>query len=88
MAEYTVQQLIRNHEKAFMPEVAEGVDAVIQYRLTGEQGGDWIITIHEGKCTVAEGMRSQPTSDPDRRCPGFCRCAAGQSQRHAILHAR
>ena len=30
MTEYTVEQLIRNHEKAFKPEAAEGVDAVIQ----------------------------------------------------------
>jgi putative sterol carrier protein len=60
MAEYTVEQLIRNHEKAFLPEAAEGVDAVIQYHLTGEQGGDWIITIHDGKCTVAEGIAANP----------------------------
>jgi putative sterol carrier protein len=60
MTEYTVQQLIRNHEKAFMPDAAEGVDAVIQYKLSGEQGGDWIITIHEGKCTVAEGVTPNP----------------------------
>jgi putative sterol carrier protein len=60
MTDYTVQQLIRNHEKAFMPDVAEGVDAVVQYRLSGEQGGDWIITIHEGKCTVTEGLDPNP----------------------------
>ncbi len=48
MAEYTVRQLILNHEKAFMPEKAAGVDAVVQYHLTGEEGGDWIITIKVG----------------------------------------
>jgi putative sterol carrier protein len=60
MSEYTVEQLIRNHEKAFKPEAAEGVDAVIQYHLTGEQGGDWIITIRDGKCTVAPGNAETP----------------------------
>ena len=61
MSEYTVKQLVFNHEKAFKPEVAEGVDAVIQYRLTGEESGDFIITIKEGKCTVAEGIAENPT---------------------------
>ena len=61
MTEYTVEQLIRNHERAFRPEVAEGVDAVIQYKLTGEQGGDWIITIKDGKCSVAQGVAEEPT---------------------------
>ena len=60
MSEITVQQLIRNHEKAFMPEKAVGVDAVIQYHLTGEDAGDWIVTIHDGKCSVQEGVAENP----------------------------
>lgn len=61
MPEYTVEQLIRNHEKAFKPEAAEGVDALIQYNLTGEEAGDWIITIKDGKCSVAQGKADKPT---------------------------
>jgi putative sterol carrier protein len=60
MAEYSVKQLIYNHEKAFIPEVAEGVNTVIQYRLTGEEAGDYIITIQDGKCSVAEGIADNP----------------------------
>lgn len=60
MSDITVEQLIRNHEKAFKPEAAEGVAAVIQYHLTGEGGGDWIITIGDGKCSVAEGVAEDP----------------------------
>ena len=86
MAEYTVQQLIRNHEKAFMPEAAEGVDAVIQYKLTGEQGGDWIITIHEGKCTVAEGIAPNPRMTMTADAQDFADVLTRQSQWHAVLH--
>ncbi len=60
MADITVEQLVRNHERAFRPDAAEGVDAVIQYHLTGDEGGDWIITIHEGKCSVAQGNAEAP----------------------------
>ena len=61
MTEYTVKQLVYNHEKAFRPDKAEGVEAVIQYRLTGEEAGDYIITLKEGKCSVAEGIAESPT---------------------------
>ena len=61
MADIVVKEMVYNHEKAFRPEVAEGVNAVIQYRLTGEEGGDYIITIKDGKCTVAEGIAENPT---------------------------
>jgi putative sterol carrier protein len=61
MSEISVQQMVYNHEKAFKPEVAEGVEAVIQYKLTGEEGGDYIISIKDGKCKVSEGLASDPT---------------------------
>ncbi len=55
MSEISVKEMVFNHEKAFLPEMAKGVDAVIQYKLTGEEAGDYIITIQDGKCRVAEG---------------------------------
>lgn len=61
MTEYTVEELVRNHEKAFQPDKAAGVDAVIQYILTGDDGGDWIVTIKDGKCVVTEGKAENPT---------------------------
>jgi putative sterol carrier protein len=60
MAEYTVQQLIDNHPKAFMPDKAVGVNAVIQYVLTGDEGGEWIVTIKDGACSVAPGKADAP----------------------------
>jgi putative sterol carrier protein len=60
MADLTVPQLMKNHEKAFRPEKAEGVNAVIQYHLTGEEAGDWIITIEDGQCAVVEGIAENP----------------------------
>jgi putative sterol carrier protein len=61
MADLTVKEMVQNHEKAFMPEKAVGVNAVVQYHLTGDEGGDWIITIQDGKCSVAEGVAEKPT---------------------------
>ena len=60
MAEYTVKELVFNHEKAFLPEKAAGLEAVIQYNLTGDEGGDYIITIANDKCKVAEGLANDP----------------------------
>jgi putative sterol carrier protein len=60
MAEYTVKELVFNHEKAFRPEKAAGVNAVIQYKLTGAQAGDYIVTLADGKCSVQEGQAENP----------------------------
>jgi putative sterol carrier protein len=60
MTDISVHQLIENHPKAFRPEMAEGVDAVIQYILTGEEGGNYIIKIKDSTCTWAEGLAESP----------------------------
>ena len=52
MTELAVKELILNHEKAFLPEKAAGIEAVIQYNLTGDEGGEYIINIKDGACTV------------------------------------
>lgn len=61
MADIPVKTLIYNHEKFFNPEAASGVDADIQYRLSGDEGGDYVIHIHDGSCKVTEGVAEAPT---------------------------
>jgi len=60
MAEYTVKELVLNHEKAFIPDKAAGLEAIVQYHLTGDEGGDYIITIGDDKCSVQEGVAEDP----------------------------
>ena len=60
MAEITIQELMSRMQKAFLPEKAAGVEAVIQYHLTGDEGGDWVITILDGACNTKEGTAENP----------------------------
>ena len=60
MSEITLRELMARMPKAFLPEKAEGVEAVVQYHLSGDEGGDWVITIADGACTVAEGEIENP----------------------------
>ena len=41
---------------AFVPDKAEGVDAVIQVNFSGEEAGDWTARIKDGKVEVAQGI--------------------------------
>jgi len=61
MADYTVEELVFNHEKAFKPDKAAGVEAVIQYHLKGEEGGDYVVTIENDECSVEKGTTEDPT---------------------------
>lgn len=43
------------------PDAAKGMDAVIQFNLTGDNGGEWHAHIKDGKCDVQEGKHDNPT---------------------------
>lgn len=58
--EITVQKLMELMPKAFLPEKATGVNTVVQYHLTGAEGGDWVIKIADGKCEVTPGVEANP----------------------------
>lgn len=60
MSDITVDKLMENMPRAFQPEKAEGVDTVLQYHLTGEEGGDWYVVIQNGLCQVYEGTIENP----------------------------
>ncbi len=58
----TISELMAKMPGAFIPEKATGINAVVQFKFTGTEPGNWNATINEGKCTVAEGIpQSKPT---------------------------
>ncbi|MGH2625534.1 MAG: SCP2 sterol-binding domain-containing protein [Anaerolineales bacterium] len=59
-ADVTVARVMEQTPALFLPEKAQGVEAVIQYRFTGDQAGEWVMTISGGACQVAPGTAPNP----------------------------
>jgi len=58
----TVAEIFESMSKTFKPEAAPGVDAVIQFSMTGDQAGDYYATIAEGTCKVDKGKHESPAA--------------------------
>ena len=56
----TVAELFDKMPAAFQPEKAAGVDAIIQFKFTGEQAGEYYVTIKDGKISVNQGTNPSP----------------------------
>ena len=56
----TAAELFSRMPDAFNMEKAGDLDAVVQFDLSGEGGGQWYVTVSEGTCTVDEGTVSEP----------------------------
>lgn len=56
----TVKETFDLMPSRFRPDKAAGINAVIQYDITGEGGGSWYATIKEGACAVTAGTAASP----------------------------
>jgi putative sterol carrier protein len=56
MAELTARQIIEEMPDNFRPERAGRANAVVQFMLSGEGGGNWYVVIKDRTCTVTEGV--------------------------------
>lgn len=50
-----IRKYMAKMPEMFIPEKAEGLDAVIQLDLSGDNGGQWWFKIVDGSCEVNEG---------------------------------
>ena len=44
----------------FNPEKAKGINVVAQIKISGPEGGSWVITVKDKKITVVEGEAESP----------------------------
>ncbi|HEY4688044.1 MAG TPA: SCP2 sterol-binding domain-containing protein [Anaerolineae bacterium] len=51
----TLGEYMKLMPTAFLPDKAAGVNAKVQFEFTGEDGGQYVVNIHDGVCEVSEG---------------------------------
>jgi putative sterol carrier protein len=72
----SVKQIFARMPAVFDPGAAAGIDAVIQFNIEGDEGGDWYATIKDQTCTVSEGVHDSPTLSvrmSDKNWIGLCK---------------
>ncbi|MGE5838821.1 MAG: SCP2 sterol-binding domain-containing protein [Deltaproteobacteria bacterium] len=57
----SVKEIFDGMPRAFDPGAAPGLNAVIQFNIDGDEGGDWYATIRDQTCTVSKGVYDNPT---------------------------
>lgn len=57
----SVPEIFDNIDKGFDPSKAEGVDAIFQFNLTGDNGGQYWVKVADKQADVHEGTHDDPT---------------------------
>jgi putative sterol carrier protein len=61
MADLTAKDIVTRMPTHFNPAQADGINADVQLHLTGNQGGDWVVSLRSGHCSVAPGTVANPS---------------------------
>lgn len=61
MAFTSAKEVFEKMPQVFNAAGAAGVNAVFQYHITGDGGGDWYITIKDNTCQISEGVSPSPS---------------------------
>jgi len=61
----SINEIMNGMPGAFKPEAAAGLDCVIQFNFSGDEPGEWNVTIKDGTCSVAQGKAASPTATID-----------------------
>jgi putative sterol carrier protein len=56
----SVKEIFEGMPQRLNQSLTKGLDAVIQYDITGDGGGNWYLVIKEGACQVHEGTARNP----------------------------
>jgi len=55
-----VKEIFESMSKSFNPNAAKNLETVFQFRISGEDGGDWHIIVKDGSCQIKEGIHESP----------------------------
>jgi putative sterol carrier protein len=78
MADLTAQEIVMAMPKAFNAASADGLNADLQLRLAGDQGGDWVVGVRNGACTVQPGTVPNPQVTLNADAQDFVGLVTGQ----------
>lgn len=56
-----VREVFEMLAKRLNPDAAQGLDAVLQFDITGDGGGTWVLLIRDGVCQVREEIHENPS---------------------------
>ncbi|MFH0959175.1 MAG: SCP2 sterol-binding domain-containing protein [Pseudomonadota bacterium] len=57
----SVNEVFEKMPQVFNVAASSGLNMVFQFHITGDQSGDWNVTIKDQTCQVSPGVHAEPT---------------------------
>lgn len=74
----TVRSIFEKMPETFIKEKAVGLNAIVQFDITGEGGGQWYAAIVDGELTVQEGIHPDKQLTLMASAPDYIAISTGE----------
>ena len=74
----TAKEFLYNLESTVDPASLGNKDTVFHFALDGEGGGDFTVSVAEGKLTISEGHNGEPKCKVDAKAENFMKVIRGE----------
>jgi putative sterol carrier protein len=61
MALSSVKEVFEKMPAVFNSAAAAGLNAVFQFNLSGDEGGEWFVEIKDNACNIGQGTHASPS---------------------------
>ena len=79
LSQMSVKEIVEHLSSAVNPATVQGIEAVVQLRLTGDEGGEWILALKDGQLTVNEGVAESPRVTLTAKADDFKKVVTGKT---------
>lgn len=61
MSENKIKEIMEDLPNHFNKELSKGIDAKVQFNLSGPESGEWGMEIKDQTCSITQGIIQQPS---------------------------
>ena len=74
-----VQEIFDAMPPSFQPQATAGLEAVYQFDITGDGGGQWYAAVKDGACEVIAGRHASPSATITSKAKDYLDIANGKA---------
>lgn len=74
----TCEEYFQTLSNRFVADAAAGVNAIFQFELTGDGGGQWHVIVNDGGMEVVTGAHASPTATVTAGASNYVKIANGE----------
>lgn len=82
---HSIPELFEEYRARFLPDKAHDLEGAVQLRLSGEEGGDWVLEVRDRVLSITSGLHATPIATIACRAKDWIAISTGRANPMALV---